>query len=90
MRNIISVRQEQPIGQKKHLEKSGGLDRKEGLKVWWNRSSWSCKMTQTGVHVVGDTYQVQQLVLDHDKEQIKLVNEALDLLFEKYGKPPIA
>jgi hypothetical protein len=34
--------------------------------------------------------QVQQLALDHDKEQYELVNEALNLLFEKYGKPPIA
>jgi hypothetical protein len=34
--------------------------------------------------------QVQQLVLDHDKEQYELVNEALNLLFEKYGMPQIA
>jgi hypothetical protein len=34
--------------------------------------------------------QLQQLVLDHDKEQYELVNEALNLLYEKYGKPPIA
>jgi len=34
--------------------------------------------------------QVQQIALDHDKEQYELVNEALNLVFEKYGKPPIA
>jgi hypothetical protein len=34
--------------------------------------------------------QVQQLSLDHDKEQYELVKEALNLMFEKYGKPPIA
>ena len=34
--------------------------------------------------------QVHQLVLDHDKEQCELVTEALNLLFERYGKPPIA
>jgi hypothetical protein len=33
--------------------------------------------------------QVQQLALDHDKEQYELVKEALNLLFEKYGKRPI-
>jgi len=34
--------------------------------------------------------QIQQLVLDHDRYEYELVNEALNLLFEKYGKPPIA
>jgi hypothetical protein len=34
--------------------------------------------------------QVQQIALDHDREQYELVNEAFNLLFEKYGKPPIA
>jgi hypothetical protein len=34
--------------------------------------------------------QVQQIALDHDREQCDLVNEAINLLFEKYGKPPIA
>jgi hypothetical protein len=34
--------------------------------------------------------QIQQLALDHEKDQYVLVNEALKLLFEKYGKPPIA
>jgi hypothetical protein len=31
-----------------------------------------------------------KLGLDHDKDQYQLVNEALNLLFEHYGKPPIA
>lgn len=34
--------------------------------------------------------QVQQIGLDQDKDQCELVNEALNLLFEKYGKAPIA
>lgn len=34
--------------------------------------------------------QVAQLALDHDKSQAELVSEALNLLFEKYGKSPIA
>jgi hypothetical protein len=34
--------------------------------------------------------QVQQIGLDHDKDQYELVDEALNLMFEKYGKPPIA
>jgi hypothetical protein len=34
--------------------------------------------------------QVAQIHLDHDKTQAELVAEALNLLFEKYGKPPIA
>jgi hypothetical protein len=34
--------------------------------------------------------QVAQLGLDHDKTQAELVAEALNLLFEKYGKSPIA
>jgi len=34
--------------------------------------------------------QVAQLGLDLDRDQQSLVNEALNLLFEKYGKPPIA
>ena len=33
--------------------------------------------------------QVAQLALDHDKSQAELVSEALNLLFEKYGKSPI-
>jgi hypothetical protein len=34
--------------------------------------------------------QVAQLGLDHDKSQAELVAEGLNLLFEKYGKSPIA
>lgn len=34
--------------------------------------------------------QLAQLALDHDKSQAALVAEALNLLFEKYGKSPIA
>jgi hypothetical protein len=34
--------------------------------------------------------QVAQLGLDHDKTQAELGAEALNLLFEKYGKSPIA
>jgi hypothetical protein len=34
--------------------------------------------------------QVAQLALDHDKSQAELISEALNLLFEKYGKSPIA
>jgi hypothetical protein len=34
--------------------------------------------------------QVQRLSIDHDKDQYELVNEALNLLFEKYGVPQIA
>ena len=34
--------------------------------------------------------QLQLLRLERDKDQYELVNEALNLLFEKYGKPPIA
>jgi hypothetical protein len=34
--------------------------------------------------------QVAQLALDHDKSQAELVSEALNMLFEKYGKSPIA
>jgi hypothetical protein len=34
--------------------------------------------------------QVAQLALDHDKSQAELVAEALNLLFEKYGRSPIA
>jgi hypothetical protein len=34
--------------------------------------------------------QVAQLALDHDKSQAELVSEALNLLFEKYGKSSIA
>ena len=34
--------------------------------------------------------QLAQMHLDHDKTQAELVAEALSLLFEKYGKSPIA
>jgi len=34
--------------------------------------------------------QLAQLALDHDKSQATLSAEALNLLFEKYGKSPIA
>lgn len=34
--------------------------------------------------------QLAQLALDHDKSQAELVAEALNLLFERYGKSPIA
>jgi hypothetical protein len=34
--------------------------------------------------------QVAQIALDEDKDQYELVNEALNLLFEKYGRSPIA
>ncbi len=34
--------------------------------------------------------QLAQLALDHDKSQADLVAEGLNLLFEKYGKSPIA
>jgi hypothetical protein len=34
--------------------------------------------------------QVAQIALDQDKDQYELVNEALNLLFEKYGRSPIA
>jgi hypothetical protein len=34
--------------------------------------------------------QVAQLALDTDRHQGEFISEALNLLFEKYGKPPIA
>ena len=34
--------------------------------------------------------QLAQLGLDHDKTQAELAAEALNLLFERYGKSPIA
>jgi hypothetical protein len=34
--------------------------------------------------------QVAQLALDTDRHQADFMDEALNLLFEKYGKPPIA
>lgn len=34
--------------------------------------------------------QLAQIALDHDKDQADLLVEALNLLFERYGKPPIA
>jgi hypothetical protein len=34
--------------------------------------------------------QIAQMALDEDKDQYELVNEALNLLFEKYGRSPIA
>jgi hypothetical protein len=34
--------------------------------------------------------QIAQISLDEDKDQYELVNEALNLLFEKYGRSPIA
>jgi hypothetical protein len=34
--------------------------------------------------------QVAQIALDEDKDQYELMNEALNLLFEKYGRSPIA
>lgn len=34
--------------------------------------------------------QVAQIALDEDKNQQDLINEALNLLFEKYGRSPIA
>ena len=34
--------------------------------------------------------QLQELALERDTSQQKLVTEALNLLFVKYGKPPIA
>src|SRR5689334_5316514 len=33
--------------------------------------------------------QVAQIALDQDKDQYELINEALNLLFEKYGRSPI-
>jgi hypothetical protein len=43
-------------------------------------------------HVLGrsSTKTVQQIGLDHDKDQYELVNEAINLMFEKYGMPPMA
>ena len=34
--------------------------------------------------------QLARLSIDHDSSQAALVAEALNLLFEKYGRPPIA
>ena len=34
--------------------------------------------------------QIAQLALDVDRDQYELVNEALNLLFEKYGRSPVA
>jgi hypothetical protein len=34
--------------------------------------------------------QLAQISLDEDKDQYKLINEALNLLFEKYGRSTIA
>jgi hypothetical protein len=34
--------------------------------------------------------QIAQIALDEDKDQYELVNEALNLLFEKYGRSPVA
>ena len=34
--------------------------------------------------------QLAQIALDEDRDQYELVNEALNLLFEKYGRSPIA
>jgi hypothetical protein len=34
--------------------------------------------------------QLAQLALDTDKDQADLIAEGLNLLFERYGKPPIA
>lgn len=34
--------------------------------------------------------QIAQIALDEDRDQYELVNEALNLLFEKYGRSPIA
>ncbi len=34
--------------------------------------------------------QIAQIALDQDKDQYELVNEALNLLFEKYGRSSIA
>lgn len=34
--------------------------------------------------------QIAQIALDEDKDQYELVNEALNLLFEKHGRSPIA
>ena len=34
--------------------------------------------------------QIAQIALDEDKDQYELVNEALNLLFEKYGRSSIA
>lgn len=34
--------------------------------------------------------QLARMALDHDSSQAALVAEALNLLFEKYGQPPIA
>ena len=34
--------------------------------------------------------QIAQIALDEDKDQYELVNEGLNLLFEKYGRSPIA
>ncbi len=34
--------------------------------------------------------QIAQLALDADRHQGEFISEALNLLFEKYGKPPIA
>jgi hypothetical protein len=34
--------------------------------------------------------QIAQIALDEDKDQYELVNEALNLLFQKYGRSPIA
>jgi hypothetical protein len=34
--------------------------------------------------------QLAQIALDEDKDQYELVNEAINLLFDKYGRSPIA
>ncbi|WP_440216446.1 ribbon-helix-helix domain-containing protein [Chromobacterium piscinae] len=34
--------------------------------------------------------QLAMLAVEHDTDQVKLMAEALNLLFEKYGRSPIA
>jgi hypothetical protein len=51
---------------------------------------WLCRAGYSGDGDPAVRRQVAQLALDADKHQGDFINEALSLLFEEYGKPPIA
>lgn len=54
------------------------------------RSTRTGKVNIAGYFDPAVRKQLAMLALEHDTDQVKLMAEALNLLFEKYGRSPIA
>jgi hypothetical protein len=68
---------------------------RKGARMGWIKVIARCKRQKDKVSITQWVdpvvrKQIAQIALDEDKDQYELVNEALNLLFEKYGRSPIA